>query len=587
MRSSLAILTLPALLLPLLIATPVGAATLSGQVPASQVLAQLVTAGPSTATYDRAYFEHWIDADGDGCNTREEVLIAESTTSAVVGSGCTVASGTWTSWYDGATWTNPSDVDIDHMVPLAEAWKSGADRWTATQRRSYANDLTLPAALEAVTDNVNQSKSDRDPANWLPPMTSVRCRYATNWVLVKYRWNLSVDSTERSTLNSILSGACGNSLVTAPDKAGAPAPTKVLRLAGADRYATAVAISKQYSAGVDVVYIATGANYPDALSAAPAAAAQGGPLLLTPAKTLPSNVKAEIVRLKPKAIVVVGGSAVVSKAVYTALAGLTPHIRRDAGIDRYDTSRVITTRAFPAGAKKAYFATGANFPDALSASAAAGSSASPVILVNGLARSIDSKTAALISRLGVTTAKIAGGTGVVSSGIESSLRAQSTITSVQRLAGADRYATSRAINHAAFATAPQAFFAVGTGFADALAGAALAGRNSAPLYVVPRSCVPSVVISDLTNFGTVQRVLLGGTAVLTSGVERLTPCVTSTPTPAPTPITNPGDIKNCSSFSTWQDAQAWFNKYLKAYGDVADLDRDNDGIACESLPGAP
>ena len=241
------------------------------------------------------------------------------------------------------------------------------------------------------------------------------------------------------------------------------------------------------------------------------------------------------------------------------------------------------TRAFPTGATKAYFATGANFPDALSASAAAGSSASPVILVNGLARSIDSKTAALISRLGVTTAKIAGGTGVVSSGVESSLRAQTTITSVQRLSGADRYATSRAINKAAFSTAPQAFFAVGTGFADALAGAALAGRNGAPLYVVPRSCVPPAVISDRTDLGTVQHVLLGGTGVLTSGVARLAPCGITTPTP----ITNPGNSKNCTDFATWKDAQAWYAKYFKAYGDVADLDRDNDGIACETLPGAP
>ena len=110
---------------------------------------------------------------------------------------------------------------------------------------------------------------------------------------------------------------------------------------------------------------------------------------------------------------------------------------------------------------------------------------------------------------------------MVSAGIESSLLAQPTVSSVRRLAGVDRYATSLAVNHAVFASAPQAYFAVGTGSADALAGAALAGRNKAPafLYVVPGTCVPSPVITDLNGYGTAQRVLLGGTGVLGSGVE--------------------------------------------------------------------
>lgn len=144
--------------------------------------------------------------------------------------------------------------------------------------------------------------------------------------------------------------------------------------------------------------MATGANYPDALAATPAAAAHGGPLLLTPPTSLPTNVKSEIVRLKPAAIVVVGGSSVVSNAVYSKLAVLALHIRRDGGADRYATSRIVIQRAFPTGSKIAYFATGENFPDALSASAAAGKTASPVMLVNGAARAIDTATAALIKK---------------------------------------------------------------------------------------------------------------------------------------------------------------------------------------------
>ena len=136
----------------------------------------------------------------------------------VVNSSCAPTAGSWRSPYDGATWTNPADVDIDHMVPLAEAWSSGAWGWSASRRQSYANDLGGPE-LWAVTDNVNQSKSDRDPASWLPPLGSARCRYVIEWVQVKYRWRLSIDTAERDALASWLSGTCGSTTVTVPARA--------------------------------------------------------------------------------------------------------------------------------------------------------------------------------------------------------------------------------------------------------------------------------------------------------------------------------------------------------------------------------
>ncbi|WP_341952956.1 cell wall-binding repeat-containing protein [Salinibacterium sp. TMP30] len=305
----------------------------------------------------------------------------------------------------------------------------------------------------------------------------------------------------------------------------APAPPEgVERLSGSNRYATAVAISQQYSPGVKAVYVTTGANYPDALSAAPAAAKQGGPLLLTPPTGIPSTVRAEIQRLRPDLIVVVGGTGVLSGAIYSQLSVLAPNIRRDGGSNRYETSRIVIDRAFTSGTEKAFFATGANFPDALSASAAAGATGSPVFLVDGHGRSVDAATSALIEKLGVTSAVIAGGTGVVSAQMELSLRAQPGVDSVVRYAGSNRYSTSNAINSESFSTAPQAFFAVGTGFADALAGAALAGRNSAPLYVVPSNCVSADVVRNLEAFETTSRVLLGGSAALGNGVVYLSRC---------------------------------------------------------------
>lgn len=568
--------------------------------PLTQLVAELSSAAETTAGYSRTLFKHWIDEDGDGCDTREEVLIQESTVAVTQGSGCTVIGGQWDSWYDGKSWTSPSDVDIDHLVPLSEAWKSGAYSWTADQRMAYANDLDLDVALEAVTDSVNQSKGDRDPAQWMPPLAdaATQCQYVTDWAQVKYRWSLTVDPAERSKLTEVASGSCGASLVTVPTKADTttqPALAPVTRLAGADRYATAVAISAQYASGVPVLYVATGKDYPDALSAAPAAASLGGPLLLTQPTSLPAAVNKEITRLHPARIVVVGGTAAVSAGVYKQLAALAPAIRRDAGADRYETSRVINQRAFAKGAASAFFATGANYPDALSASAAAGSAATPVVLVKGQSSTLDAKTQALVSSLGVSKAKIAGGTAAISTNVEKGIKAIPGVTTVTRFAGADRYQTSEMINRASFTTSPKVYMAVGTGFADALAGAALAGRDHAALFVVPGKCVPADVVNDLTTLGTAQRVLLGGTAVLGSGVEKLTVCAAAPqptpkpkPTPKPTPTpSNPGDSKNCSDFATWADANAWYQKYYPYYGDIAKLDGNKDGIVCESLPGAP
>lgn len=174
--------------------------------PAIDLLSALPTAAEATIAYSRDYFQHWIDADGDGCDTRAEVLMIES--SVPTTGGCPVKGGNWTSYYDGAVWTLASDVDIDHMVPLAEAWRSGAWAWTPDMRLEYANDLSYGPALVAVTDNVNQSKGDRDPAEWLPPSGAATCQYVADWVGVKYRWGLSVDTTERTTLQNLLTGSC-------------------------------------------------------------------------------------------------------------------------------------------------------------------------------------------------------------------------------------------------------------------------------------------------------------------------------------------------------------------------------------------
>lgn len=154
--------------------------------------------------YDRDQFPHWID-QGDSCDTRETVLERDGT-DVEVGSDCYPTSGSWTSAYDGESWTEPSDLDIDHVVPLAAAWRSGASEWTTDQREDYANDLDDPQLI-AVTDNVNQEKSDAGPEDWKPPLESYWCTYASMWIDVKHEWQLTVNEDEKAALEDML-GRC-------------------------------------------------------------------------------------------------------------------------------------------------------------------------------------------------------------------------------------------------------------------------------------------------------------------------------------------------------------------------------------------
>ncbi|MFF6823070.1 DUF1524 domain-containing protein [Streptomyces longwoodensis] len=175
--------------------TPVSAAT------ARTYLASLTVAAENRTGYSRDLFPHWITVSGT-CNTRETVLKRDGS-GVVTDSSCAATSGSWYSPYDGATWTAASDLDIDHLVPLAEAWDSGASAWTTSRRQSFANDLTRPQLI-AVTDNVNQAKGDQDPASWMPSVSSYRCTYVRAWVQVKYYYGLSVDSAEKSALSGYL-----------------------------------------------------------------------------------------------------------------------------------------------------------------------------------------------------------------------------------------------------------------------------------------------------------------------------------------------------------------------------------------------
>ncbi|GAA2639494.1 hypothetical protein SMC26_43600 [Actinomadura fulvescens] len=173
-----------------------------GKAVTAKHLASLRVAKEGSLTgYSRSKFPHWSTVKG-ACNTRETVLKRDGR-NVRVNSKCAAVSGTWYSPYDGRTWRKASDIDIDHMVALAEAWRSGARSWTTRQRTAFANDRAS-SQLWSVTDNVNQAKGDKDPAKWVPPRAAFRCTYVRSWIDVKWRYKLTVDSAEKKALTRLL-----------------------------------------------------------------------------------------------------------------------------------------------------------------------------------------------------------------------------------------------------------------------------------------------------------------------------------------------------------------------------------------------
>lgn len=171
------------------------------------VLEELLVAPEHRSGYDRDLFDHWSDRDRDGCDTRREVLIRDSQVESVRDPNrtCWIVSGLWYSYYDDRWVQAPSSLDIDHLVPLAEAWDSGAYGWSSDLREEFAND---EGALVAVTSGSNRSKGARDPAEWMPPNDDFTCPYVSAWVATKARWRLSVDRRESDFLQGVLAGEC-------------------------------------------------------------------------------------------------------------------------------------------------------------------------------------------------------------------------------------------------------------------------------------------------------------------------------------------------------------------------------------------
>ena len=321
----------------------------------------------------------------------------------------------------------------------------------------------------------------------------------------------------------------GNAFAPAVSAPLLPSGPTVSRVSGATRFETAVEVSKKaFPATADVVYLATGSNFPDALAAAPAAAVKGGPLLLVPsdAAQISRSLLDRVTQLKPSRIVAVGGEAAIPNDVVARFHAASPaaEVTRISGYDRFATGNALVRDAFAENSvPRVLIATGNDFPDALSASALAGGTSIPVILVNGKDPLLNSDTLRLLNDLDPSRVTLIGGTNAVSTGIEQQLEQS---YSTDRSAGSNRFETSAILNEMNFSgSVSTQYWATGSGFADALSGAVLAGVQHSPLYVVPSTCVLPEVLVAVGQKKVTSVTLIGGPAALSAEVEALIPCV--------------------------------------------------------------
>ncbi|WP_241965271.1 cell wall-binding repeat-containing protein [Microbacterium telephonicum] len=292
-------------------------------------------------------------------------------------------------------------------------------------------------------------------------------------------------------------------------------PTPVTRYGGVDRYQTSAMISAAtFVAPVDRVLVATGADFPDALTAS-AASRGAGPVLLTERDALPVDIEQEIRRLQPREIVVVGSTASISASVADRLEALAPEVRRVGGVDRFQTAAMLSEMAFDPGQALVYVATGANYPDALSAAATA---KGPVVLA--LRDEVPTATMTELKRLRPQRIVIVGDSASISAATLNHIWAH-TGSPVDRVSGADRFGTSAAIvRSTGIAPAERVYVASGERFPDAVSGAAAAAAAVAPLLIAQQGALPSNTADLVAQLSPARVSLLGAADAVSETVAR-------------------------------------------------------------------
>ena len=409
-----------------------------------------------------------------------------------------------------AAGTTPTTFAAAPAVTLVKARTAPAGRVKAGGEVSYSLTVTNEGNVTLTQVSVADPKAGEVtcPKTPLAPAASTTCAAVYTATMADIAAGMIEN---KATVTAV---APGEKTVTA--SGSAVISFAAGRIAGAERYATAVEISKEtFAPGVEAVYVATGVNFPDALAGS-AASGGDGPILLVTKDAIPGATLAELKRLKPKKVIMLGGRGVVSQAVESELKKRATTARQ-AGSDRYSTAAAISASHFDAGVEAAFVATGEDFPDALTGGPAAAKLGGPILLTRK--GKLPSATASELRRLRPKRIIVLGGTGVVSEAVERAL-AGYTAGKVSRLAGADRYSTGAAISEEAFkAGVPVAYVATGVNFPDALAGGAAGAFKDGPVLLVTGTTIPAATAAELTRLKPKSIIVLGGTAVVPETVE--------------------------------------------------------------------
>lgn len=289
-----------------------------------------------------------------------------------------------------------------------------------------------------------------------------------------------------------------------------------IRLGGSDRYETSVLVSRAtFEPGVDLVYLASGENFPDALAGGAVAGQQEAPVLLTKPSALPGVVEDELARLDPERVVILGGEGAVSAAVATAAASFTAGtVDRIAGANRYETAADVAISAFPSGADVVFVSSGENFPDALSGAAAAAKVGGPILLTR--AGHLPSETDSVLAQLDPERIIVLGGENAIAESVIDSLESSSRL--VERISGADRFETAARVAEKLIVSSEVVYVANGLAFPDALSGAPVASQEGAPILLVKPDSVSDEACLEMGMLLPRKIVALGGTAAVSDSL---------------------------------------------------------------------
>ncbi|WP_130011156.1 cell wall-binding repeat-containing protein [Serinicoccus sediminis] len=296
-----------------------------------------------------------------------------------------------------------------------------------------------------------------------------------------------------------------------------PTVRPATRIAGDNRYATSAAVSEAWPAGVSVAYVASGRNFPDALTAAARSGVPDAPLLITEPTSLPPETAAALARLRPGRIIVVGGTGAVSGDVAAQLAryAVSGAVQRIDGTDRYVVAANVAA-AYPADVPRVYLASGQDYPDALAGAALAAHQGAPLLITR--TTSLPAVVAEQLERLSPGQLIVLGGTTAVSTATARAAAAYSDTGTFTRLSGTDRYGTAQAVAQSYPAGTTRAYVTSGTAYPDALVAAARAGRQGAPLVLTRPTSVPSATSSALGRLTLSSVYVVGGPRVVTDRV---------------------------------------------------------------------